>query len=166
MDSARAAVKMGATTSNVLYRRDEEHMPARKIELQEAVEDGVNPEFKTRVIKAEGTNRKIEKVKCIKTEVIDGKAIDMPNTEFDFKADSVVFAIGLKPNKEILEKEGLQYNDNGLISIDENGKTNIDNVYAGGDLAESKSTVCRALGSARKAAKSIIENLEKGEQHV
>ncbi len=40
MDSARAAVKMGATTSNVLYRRDEEHMPARKIELQEAVEDG------------------------------------------------------------------------------------------------------------------------------
>jgi len=166
MDSARAAVKMGATTSNVLYRRDEEHMPARKIELQEAVEDGVNPEFKTRVIKAEGTNRKIEKVKCIKTEVIDGKAIDMPNTEFDFKADSVVFAIVLKPNKEILEKEGLQYNDNGLISIDENGKTNIDNVYAGGDLAESKSTVCRALGSARKAAKSIIENLEKGEQHV
>ncbi len=166
MDSARAAVKMGATTSNVLYRRDEEHMPARKIELQEAVEDGVNPEFKTRVIKAEGTNRKIEKVKCIKTEVIDGKAIDMPNTEFDFKAGSVVFAIGLKPNKEILEKEGLQYNDNGLISIDENGKTNIDNVYAGGDLAESKSTVCRALGSARKAAKSIIENLEKGEQHV
>ncbi len=166
MDSARAAVKMGATTSNVLYRRDEEHMPARKIELQEAVEDGVNPEFKTRVIKAEGTNRKIEKVKCIKTEVIDGKAIDMPNTEFDFKADSVIFAIGLKPNKEILEKEGLQYNDNGLISIDENGKTNIDNVYAGGDLAESKSTVCRALGSARKAAKSIIENLEKGEQHV
>ncbi len=166
MDSARAAVKMGATTSNILYRRDEEHMPARKIELQEAIEDGVNPEFKTRVIKAEGTNRKIEKVKCIKTEVIDGKAIDMPNTEFDFKADSVVFAIGLKPNKEILEKEGLQYNDNGLISVDENGKTNIDNVYAGGDLAESKSTVCRALGSARKAAKSIIENLEKGEQHV
>ena len=48
-----------------------------------------------------------------------------------------------------------------MISIDENGKTNIDNVYAGGDLAESKSTVCRALGSARKAAKSIIENLEK-----
>jgi len=90
----------------------------------------------------------------------------MPNTEFDFKADSVVFAIGLKPNKEILEKEGLQYNDNGLISVDENGKTNIDNVYAGGDLAESKSTVCRALGSARKAAKSIIEDLEKGEQHV
>lgn len=163
MDSARAAIKMGATTSNILYRRDEEHMPARKIELQEAIEDGVNPEFKTRVIKAEGKERKIEKVKCIKTEVIDGKAIDMPNTEFDFIADSVVFAIGLKPNKEILEKEGLEYNDRGLIAVDENGKTNIENVYAGGDLAESKSTVCRALGSARKAAKAIIENFKKGE---
>ncbi len=163
MDSARAAIKMGATTSNILYRRDEEHMPARKIELQEAIEDGVNPEFKTRVIKAEGKERKIEKVKCIKTEVIDGKAIDMPNTEFDFIADSVVFAIGLKPNKEILEKEGLEYNEKGLIAVDENGKTNIENVYAGGDLAESKSTVCRALGSARKAAKAIIENFKKGE---
>lgn len=163
MDSARAAVKMGATTSNILYRRDEEHMPARKIELKEALEDGVNPEFKTRVIKAEGKDRKIEKVRCIKTEVIDGKAIDMPNTEFDFKADSIVFAIGLKPNKELIEKEGLEYNEKGLISVDETGKTNIDNVYAGGDLTESKSTVCRALGSARKAAKSIIENLEKGE---
>jgi len=163
MDSARAAIKMGATTSNILYRRDEEHMPARKIELQEAIEDGVNPEFKTRVIKAEGKERKIEKVKCIKTEVIDGKAIDMPNTEFDFIADSVVFAIGLKPNKEILEKEGLEYNEKGLIAVDENGKTNIENVYAGGDLVESKSTVCRALGSARKAAKAIIENFKKGE---
>lgn len=163
MDSARSALKMGATTSTILYRRDEEHMPARKIELQEAIEDGVHPEFKVRVIKAEGKNNKIEKVKCIRTEVIDGKAIDIPNSEFDFKADSVVFAIGLKPNKEVLEKEGLEYNEKGLITIDENGKTNIENVYAGGDLSESKSTVCRALGSARKAAKAIIQKLEKGE---
>lgn len=163
MDSARAAIKMGATTSNILYRRDEENMPARKIELQEAIEDGVKTEFKTRVIKAEGKEGKIEKVKCIKTEVIDGKAIDMPNTEFDFKADSVVFAIGLKPNKKILENEGIEYNEKGLIIVDDNGRTNIDNVYAGGDLTESKSTVCRALGSARKAANSIIKNFEKGE---
>ena len=163
MDSARSAIKMGATTSNILYRRDEEHMPARKIELQEAIKDGVNPEFKVRVIKVEGKNNKIEKVKCIRTEVIDGKAIDIPNSEFEFKADSVVFAIGLKPNREVLEKEGLEYNEKGLIKIDEKGKTNLENVYAGGDLSESKSTVCRALGSARKAAKAIIQNLEKGE---
>ena len=111
-------------------------------------------------------NGKIENVECIKTQVIDGKAIDMPNTEFEFKADSVVFAIGLKPNKEVLEKERLAYNERGLIDIDEKGKTNIDGVYAGGDLSETKSTVCRALGSAKKAANSIMEILEKGDKNV
>lgn len=166
MDSARAALKMGATTSNILYRRDTEHMPARKIELEEAIQDGVNPVFTTRVIKANGKNKKIENVECIKTQVIDGKAIDMPNTEFKFKADSIVFAIGLKPNKEVLEKEGLTYNERGLIEIDENGRTNISGVYAGGDLSETKSTVCRALGSAKKAANSIMEFLEKGDKNV
>lgn len=163
MDCARSALKMGAKTSNILYRRDEAHMPARQIELKEALEAGVNTVFTTRVIKAEGKNNKIEKVKCIKTEVIDGKAIDIPNSEFDFEANSIVFAIGLKPNEELLEKEGLYCNEKGLILLDGSGKTNLENVYAGGDLSESKSTVCRALGSARKAAKAIIKSLEKGE---
>ena len=166
MDSARAAIKMGAKSSNILYRRDIEHMPARKIELKEAIEDGVNPEFTTRVIKAEGKDKKIECVKCIKTKVVEGKAIDIPNTEFDFKANTVVFAIGLKPNKEVLKAEGLEYNESGLLKIDDKGRTNIERVYAGGDLSESKSTVCRALGSARNAVNAIIEFFEKGDMNV
>lgn len=166
MDSARVALKMGAKSSNILYRRDVEHMPARKIELEEAIEDGVNPEFTTRVIKAEGKDKKIEYVKCIKTKVVEGKAMDIPNTEFDFKADTVVFAIGLKPNKEVLKAEGFEYNENGLLKIDDKGRTNVERVYAGGDLSESRSTVCRALGSARNATRAIIEFFEKGDTNV
>lgn len=161
MDCSRAAVKMDAKSVSILYRRDTENMPARKIELEEAIKDGVKPVFQARVIKAEGKDRKIEKLQCIKTKVVDGKAIDMPDGEFEYKADTVVFAIGLKPNKEILEKENLEYNERGLIAINDNCETNIEKVYAGGDLSESKSTVCRALGSSRKAAKAIIEILEQ-----
>jgi len=161
MDCSRAAVRMGAESVSILYRRDAENMPARKIELEEAIEDGVKPVFKTRVIKAEGKNRKIEKLQCIKTQVIDGKAIDLPDGEFEYKADTVIFAIGLKPNKDILEKEKLEYNERGLISINDKCETNIEKVYAGGDLSEAKSTVCRALGSSRKAAQAIMERLEK-----
>lgn len=161
MDCSRAAVRMGAESVSILYRRDAENMPARKIELEEAIEDGVKPVFTTRVIKAEGKNRKIEKLQCIKTQVIDGKAIDLPDGEFEYKADTVVFAIGLKPNKDILEKEKLEYNERGLISINDKCETNIEKVYAGGDLSEAKSTVCRALGSSRKAAQAIMERLEK-----
>lgn len=163
MDSSRSAVKMGAKSVSILYRRDIEHMPAREIELKEAVEDGVKPVFTTRVINAEGKDRKMESVKCIQTKVVDGKAIDIPNSEFNYEADTVVFAIGLKPNKNVLEKEGLEYNEKGLIAINDKGQTNIENVFAGGDLSETKSTVCRALASSRKAAMSIIELLEKGE---
>ncbi len=161
MDCSRAAVRMGAESVSILYRRDAENMPARKIELEEAIEDGVKPVFTTRVIKAEGKNRKIEKLQCIKTQVIDGKAIDLPDGEFEYKADTVVFAIGLKPNKDILEKEKLEYNERGLISINDKCETNIEKVYAGGDLSEAKSTVCRALGSSRKAAQAIMERLGK-----
>jgi len=161
MDCSRAAVRMGAESVSILYRRDAENMPARKIELEEAIEDGVKPVFTTRVIKAEGKNRKIEKLQCIKTQVIDGKAIDLPDGEFEYKADTVIFAIGLKQNKDILEKEKLEYNERGLISINDKCETNIEKVYAGGDLSEAKSTVCRALGSSRKAAQAIMERLEK-----
>lgn len=160
MDVSRAALRMGAKSSNILYRRDEENMPASKKELKEALDDGVNFIPTTRVIKAEGEKRKIEKLKCIKTEVIDAKAIDIPNSEFYFNADTVVFAIGLKPNIELLKKEGLAYNEQGLVIVDGNGKTNIEGVYAGGDLQNSKATVCWALASAKTAAKSIIESFE------
>ena len=156
MDSARAAVKMGASEVAILYRRDKEHMPAREIELEEALQEGVKDVFLTRVIKGIGENGKLEKLECIKTEVVDSKAIDVVNSEFTYDADSVVFAIGLKPNRELIENQGIKLNDWGLIEVDENGETNIENVYAGGDTMESKSTVCRALSSARTAAFAII----------
>ena len=161
MDSSRAAIRMGAKSVSILYRRDEEHMPARSIELEEAIEDGVKPVFLTRVIKGIGTGKKLEKLECIKTEIIDHKAIDIVNSEFEYKADTVVFAIGLKPNKELLQKLNIELNEYGLVKVDENGRTSIDKVYAGGDAMESKSTVCRAISSARNASKAIIEDLEK-----
>lgn len=157
MDSSRAAIRMGAKSVSILYRRDEEHMPARKLELEEAIEDGVKPVFLTRVIKGSGKDRKLE---CIKTEIIDHKAIDVVNSEFEYKADTVVFAIGLKPNKELLQKLNIELNEYGLVKVDEGGRTSIDKVYAGGDAMESKSTVCRAISSARNASKAIIADLE------
>lgn len=160
MDSSRAALRMGAKSSSILYRRDEEHMPARKIELEDAIKDGVKPVFLTRVIKGKGSGRKLEKLECIKTEIIDHKAIDLVNSEFEYKADTVVFAIGLKPNKELLQKQNIELNEYGLIKVDENCRTSIEKVYAGGDAMESKSTVCRAISSARTAARAIISDLE------
>lgn len=159
MDAARVAVKMGAKTVKILYRRDEEHMPARKVELQEAIEDGVEFVPLTRVISANLEKGKMVSVNCIQTEIVDGKAVDVENTEFVVQADTVVFAIGLKPEKVLLEKEGVKLNDWGMVEIDENGMTNLENVFAGGDATESKSTVCRALAAGKRAAEGIMKKI-------
>lgn len=72
--------------------------------------------------------------------------------------DTVVFAIGLTPNGKLLEEQGIE-TDRGLIKIDENGKTCIEGVFAGGDDTESKSSVCRAVAAGKKAAIGIGEYL-------
>ena len=157
MDCARSARRLGKEV--IVVYRDREHMPAREIELDEAIEDGVKFNELVRVISANAENGKMVSLNCIKTEIVDSKAKDVEGTEFVEEADTLVFAIGLKPNKEVLEAQGIALDEWGMIEIDEDGKTNLDNVYAGGDDTESKSTVCRALAAGKKAANGIIKNL-------
>ncbi len=160
MDSARAAIRMGAPKVKILYRRDRKHMPAREVELEEALEDGVVFKELTRVISANEENGKMLSVNCIKTEIIDGKAVDVNGEEFIEEANTVVFAIGLKPEKKLIEEQEIELDEWGYIKIDDYGRTNIKNVYAGGDCTESKSTVCRALAAGKKAAEGIIKNIK------
>lgn len=160
MDSARCAIRMGAKKVKILYRRDKEHMPAREVELEEAIEDGVEFKELTRVVSANENNGEIFSVNCINTRIVEGKAVDVIGAEeYEEEANTVVFAIGLKPDRTLIESQGIELDDWGYIKIDENGKTNLPNVYAGGDNTESKSTVCRALAAGKKAAFGIIKNL-------
>ena len=157
MDCARTASRLGADVS-ILYRRGIENMPARIIEIQEAIEDDVNIVPCTKVISAKGENGCITEIECIKTEVVEGKAVDLEDTNYTMEVDTFIFAIGLSPEKELLEKEGIEI-DKGLIVVDENGKTNLEKVYAGGDVTESKSTVCRAIAAGKRAAKGMLKNI-------
>ena len=160
MDSARAAVKMGAEEVKILYRRDRSHMPAREVELDDAIKDGVKFKELVRVISADIEDGNIKNVNCIETEIIEGKAVDKQGAEnYKEEANTVVFAIGLKPDKNLLQNQGIQIDEWGYVKIDENGKTNLENIYAGGDNTESKATVCRALAAGKRAASGIIKNL-------
>ncbi len=161
MDSARAAKRMGAEKVKILYRRDRAHMPAREAELEEVLNDGIEFKELTRVASANITNGKIESVNCVRTEIVNGKAVDKTGDDISFveEANTVVFAIGQKTDKALLENQKVSLNDWGMIIIDEDGKTNLDKVYAGGDNTEDKATVCRALAAGKRAAKGIIKNV-------
>ena len=158
MDCSRVALKMGAAESKILYRRDEAHMPARKIELADAIADGVKWHEKVRVLSANVENGKLVSLNCIRTEIVDKKAVDIPGSEFIEEADSVVFAIGLKPEKELLESQGLEIDEYGMIKVNEEGRTSQDNVYTGGDTIEQRATVCRAIADGKNAANSMLNH--------
>lgn len=161
-DSARAAMRMGAKSSTIVYRRDNLKMPARQVELDEAISDGVNVIYNTRVIDANIDCGIIKTINCIKTDSSTDRVIDIENSNFTIKADSVIFAIGLKPDKEIIKSQGIDLNDNGLIKIDENNMTNLKGVFAGGDVVQSKATVCMAISNGKQTAQKMndyIKNL-------
>lgn len=154
-DSARAAVRMGAKSSTIVYRRDENKMPARKVELEEAIKDGVKVIYNTRIISADIDSGEIKSVNCIKTDSSTEKVMDIENSEVNLKADSIIFAIGLKPDKKLIEKEGIELNEKGLIIVDENYMTNLEGVFAGGDVSQNKATVCKAIEAGKNAAEAI-----------
>lgn len=160
MDSARAAVRMGAEEVSILYRRDESHMPAKKLELECCKKEGIKWIELTRVESANIQEGKIKFLHCNRTQIIDGKPQDVVGDTFDYEADSVVFAIGLRPNGKLIQGEGLELTEWGTIKVDENNQTSIENVYSGGDVTENKSVVCKALASGKKAAEAIYKKIQ------
>ena len=158
MDSARVAKKMGAEKVYILYRRNRSLMPARDIEIKETEEDGVEIVYNTKVTKANEENGIIKSIKCIKTNIDDNKIIDIENSEFNIAVDTIIFAIGQKPKLDFeIEQE------NGLVKTYEFCKTNINGVFAGGDLVHTKLTVCKAILDGKKAAEGIDRYLQEGD---
>lgn len=159
IDSARVAQRMGATKTYILYRRNIEHMPARKTEIEEALKDNVLIIPNTKVIKANAINGEIKEIECINTKIENDTVIDLENSNYKMQVNTIVFAIGSMADEQLLNKIGAS-TKNGLCSVNENYMTNIQNVYAGGDLVETKSSVCKAIATGKKAANAILGRKE------
>ncbi len=161
MDSARTIKRLGAKNVYVVYRRAEEQMPAEKKEIEDAKAEGIEFKFLNNIVKILGNN-KVEKIECIKTELIyeDGKRpypVNIEGSNYTIDTDYVIMAIGSKLDDNILPE--LKRNDWGKINIDECYRTNISGVYCAGDTAGIKSTVAFASMSGREAAKCIYKDL-------
>lgn len=144
MDAARVAKRRGAKKVTVIYRRKLEDMPANKIEIEEAYEENIQFIFEKNIKEIKGEN-KITHVICD-----DGMIVE---------ADLLIMAIGATPNEELLSN--IKFSGNGLVEIDDEYMTNIENVYAGGDLVQNKSTVCMAIKNGKDVARIIDEKLSK-----
>jgi len=168
MDSARTALRLGAETVTVVYRRTEVEMPARAEEVHHAKEEGVQFKLLTNPVEYIGDeNGWVKGMKCIRMELGEPddsgrrRPVPIEGSEFIIDVDMVVVAIGTDANPVIpVTTPGLETNKWGYIVADEEtGKTSREGVFAGGDIVTGSATVILAMGAAKKAARAIDEYL-------
>lgn len=164
MDTVRSLRRLGME-AHIMYRRGEEELPARKLEISHAQEEGIIFDLlKTPVeVVTDQENNVIGMniVKMVLKEVgEDGrrKVEEDPNSITFVPCDMVVMALGTNPNHEALKDSTIELNDHGLIVVEET-KTSLPHVFAGGDAVTGAATVILAMEAGKKAAKEIIESL-------
>ncbi len=175
MDAARTALRLGAENVYVVYRRSMDELPARKEEVEHAIEEGVDFRLLNNPVEILGYNNPDDRrdpkngfvtgIKCVKMELgePDEKGRRRPQavegSEFTLDVDTVIISIGTSPNPLIKSTtEGLDVNARGGIIVEEStGATTKEGVYAGGDAVTGAATVISAMGAGKVAAQSIDE---------
>ena len=168
MDAARSAKRLGAEV-HIVYRRSLEELPARKEEVEHAMEEGIIFDLLCNPVKVLGDDSGwINGMECIRMELGEPDAsgrrrpVEIPGSEFVIDCDCMIMSIGTSPNPLIRSTtEGLEVNRKGCLIVDETGKTSRDTIYAGGDAVTGAATVISAMGAGKKAAASIDELLSK-----
>ncbi|MBR4296389.1 MAG: NADPH-dependent glutamate synthase [Clostridia bacterium] len=177
MDAARTALRLGADNVYIVYRRSMDEIPARKEEVEHAIEEGIDFRILTNPVEIIGYNNPDDKkdskngcvtaLRCVKMELGEPDArgrrrpIEIPNSEFEIPVDTVIMSIGTSPNPLIKSTtEGLEVNKHGGIIVNEDGLTSRSAVYAGGDAVTGAATVISAMGAGKIAAQAIDEYLK------
>ncbi|MBN1354327.1 MAG: NADPH-dependent glutamate synthase [Candidatus Omnitrophica bacterium] len=175
MDAARVALRLQKinnidTNVKVFYRRTENEMPARRLEIEHAKEEGVNFEFLVQPIKFEGDeNGNVRSIECLRCRLGEPdssgrrRPVTIEGSEFKSKCDIAIIATGLLANQVLTGVTPLLKTDKwGNVEVNPvTMETSIKNVYAGGDIVGGEGTVIEAMGMAKKAAAAIIERLER-----
>jgi glutamate synthase (NADPH) small chain len=170
MDAARTALRLGAETSSIVYRRTEAEMPARAAEIHHAKQEGILFNLLTNPVEVLADDKGfVTGMRCLRMELgapdESGRRrpVAVKGSEFDMHCDVVIVAIGNSPNPLIRETTpDIAVTRHGTIAASEaDGRTSKKSVYAGGDIVTGAATVIQAMGAGRNAAKSIVEDIAK-----
>ena len=168
MDAARTALRLGAEV-HIVYRRSEAELPARAEEVHHAKEEGIIFDLLTNpveILSDEDDN--VCGITCARMELGEPDAsgrrrpVQVEGSEFGIECDTVIMALGTRPNPLISSTTyGLDINKKlCIIADEETGKTSLDGVFAGGDAVSGAATVILAMGAGKKAAKAIDAYLQ------
>ena len=172
MDAARTALRLGAEEVSVVYRRSLEELPARREEVEHAMEEGIRFHLLTSPTAINGyrnesdprdpRNGFVTSLTCERMELGEPdergrrSPVVIPDSQFDLAAYCVIMAIGTSPNPLIRSTtEGITFNSRGGMIVTEEGATTREGVFAGGDAVTGAATVILAMGAGKTAAKGI-----------
>ncbi|MBE6662210.1 MAG: NADPH-dependent glutamate synthase [Ruminococcaceae bacterium] len=164
MDAARCAKRFGADVS-IIYRRSMDELPARREEVEHAMEEGIVFRLLTNPTAVLGDEkRSVTGIRCVEMELGEPDAsgrrrpVVKEGSEFELEVDCVIMALGTSPNPLIKSTtKGLETEKWGGIIADANGLTSREGVYAGGDAVTGAATVILAMGAGKTAAAAIDE---------
>jgi glutamate synthase (NADPH/NADH) small chain len=167
MDSARTAVRLGADEVYLVYRRSEKEMPARIEEVHHAKEEGIDFRVLTNPKRILGdSGGYVKAIECLRYELGEPddsgrrRPVAIEGSEFTIEVDTVIIAIGNGANPLIGQTTpGLELNKWGNIVVDEDCRTSLEGVWAGGDIVLGAATVILAMGQGRIAAEAINKYL-------
>jgi glutamate synthase (NADPH/NADH) small chain len=167
MDAARTALRLGADTVKIVYRRSRAELPARAEEIHHADEEGIDFLFLTNPKEYIGDDQgKVRAMICDKMELGEPdssgrrRPMTIAGSSFELETDCVIVAAGALANPLLTKNTpGLELNKWGYIIADEKGQTSRSNVWAGGDIVTGAATVILAMGAGRIAAQDIHQKL-------
>ncbi len=176
MDAARTALRLGAEKVSVIYRRSMEELPARREEVEHAIEEGVEFMVLNTPVEILGYENKedardpkngfVTGIRCVRMQLGEPdekgrrRPIEVPDSAFELAVDTVIMSIGTSPNPLIKSTtDGLEVNTRGGIIVNEQGLTSRAAVFAGGDAVTGAATVISAMGAGKTAARAIDDML-------
>ena len=161
VDAARVARRLGAEEVWIVYRRSRNEMPAIKTEVDEAEKEGVKFQFLATPVKVLNNNDRLTGIQCLRMELGEpdegGRPVPIPvqGSEFEINTDHLVIAIGQRVDEKGIIEE-LEDSGKRTLSVDPvTLKTNMEGVFAGGDVVLGAADVISAMGAGQEAATSI-----------
>jgi glutamate synthase (NADPH/NADH) small chain len=163
MDAARAARRIGAEETMIVYRRSREELPARLEEVHHAQAEGVRFDFRTAPVRVLGDElgwvTGLE-CQCVELGELDTsgrrRPVPVSGSEFVLDCDTVIIAIGTRANPLLTSTApDLLLNRRGYIETDESGQSSMPGVFAGGDIVRGAATVILAMGDGKQISASI-----------
>ena len=165
MDAARCAKRMGADHVYIIYRRSMDEIPARREEIEHAIEEGIEFKLLNNPVKIIGDeDNRVCGIECVEMKLGEPDAsgrrrpVEIEGSNFVLDVEEFIMSIGTRLNKLILNTtENLEPNERGGIGTDEKAATSHKAVFAGGDAVTGAATVILAMGAGKTAAESIDE---------